>query len=41
MVPWPGSSQAASFESVIINYTSKFVFNVIFIMFFHDDIITY
>lgn len=41
MAPWPGSSKAASFESVVINYASMFVFNVIFIMFFRDDIITY
>lgn len=41
VAPWPGSSKTASFELVVINYTSMFVFSVIFIMFFHDDIITY
>lgn len=41
VAPWPGRSKAASFESVVLNYTSMFVFNVIFMMFFHDDIITY
>lgn len=36
-----GGKWWASFESVVINYTSMFVFSVIFIMFFRDDIITY
>lgn len=39
MAPWPESSKAASSESLVINYTSMFVFKVILIMFFRDDII--